>query len=103
MIKQEHSNQESQLNQMDSYIINKNSPYYIDEKYFEEIMVDLGSYITKKYSSGYEVEVDELMSKIAYINDLTIQQKMSFALFFGKYLQNKQYEEFILSCKYSSS
>ena len=98
MIKQERSNQENQLYQTDSYTISKNSPFYIDENYFEEIMIDLGQYITSKYSGGYEVEVDELMSKIAYISDLTIQQKMSLALFFGKYLKNKQYEEYILAC-----
>lgn len=98
MIRQERPNQECQFSQTDSYTISKDSPFYIDEKYFEEIMIDLGLYIAKKYTNGYEVEVDELMSKIAYVNDLTIHQKMSFALFFGKYLKNKQYEEYILAC-----
>lgn len=60
-------------------------------------MVDLGLYISKRYKEGAEVGVDELLSKIAYINDLTIQQKMSFALFFGKYHENKQYEDYILA------
>lgn len=103
MIRQERSNQESQLSQTDSYTISKNSPFYVDEVYFEEIMGDLGHYISTRYQDGDEVEVDELMSAIAYINDLTVQQKMSFAFFFGKYLKNKQYEEYILASMNSPS
>jgi hypothetical protein len=103
MIQEHHSNQEKQLNQTDSYTISKNSPFYIDEQYLEQILVTLGLYIAKKYESGYEVGVEELMSNIAYINDLTIHQKMSFALFFGKYIQNKQYEDLILASMNSAS
>jgi hypothetical protein len=97
MIQKQNSNQENQLNQTDSYTISKNSPFYIDERYFEEIMVTLGLYISEKYKKGHEVGVEELLSNIAYIQDLTIHQKMSFALFFGKYIQDKQYEELILA------
>lgn len=90
--------QTNYLNQADSYTISRDSPYYVEESYFEEIMVDLGMYIAEKFAQGQETGVDELLSKIAYIYDLTIQQKMSFALFFGKHIENNEYEEYILSC-----
>lgn len=90
--------QKNYLNQGDSYTIGKDSPYYVEESYFIELMIELGVYIADKYEHGTETGVDELLSRIAYHKDLTIQQKMSLALFLGKHLQNKEYEKFILAC-----
>lgn len=95
--------QKNYLNEGDSYTIGKKSPYYVEESYFEEIMINLGVYIAKKYENGINTGVDELLSEIAYLNDLTVQQKMSFALFFGKHLKNKEYENYILSCMNQNS
>ena len=60
-------------------------------------MTELGRYIAKRYEQEFDVQVDELLSKIAYIHDLTIQQKMPLPLFSRKHLQNHEYEEYILA------
>lgn len=89
--------QTNYLNQGDNYTISRQSPYYVDEAYFEEILKNLGLFLVEKYQNGHEVGVDEILSQITYISDLTVQQKMSFALFFGKHLKNNEYEEYILA------
>lgn len=76
----------------------KNTPYYIDEVYFERIMKDLGHYLCERYKHTDVVTPLEVMSQIAYINDLTIQQKMFAAYFIGKHSENLDYEGYILAC-----
>ncbi len=52
-----------------------NSVFHVDQMYFKEIMVGLGKYLSERYRRVDVVPITELFSQIAYINDLTIQQK----------------------------
>lgn len=74
----------------------KNTEYDIDEKYFEEIMVNLGMYLAERYTEVDWVSPLELMSEIAYINDLTIQQKMMIGFWIGRHFNDFEYEDLIL-------
>jgi len=76
----------------------KGTPYDIDEKYFVKIMRDLGRFLCKRYRSVDLVSPLEVMSQVAYIRDLTIQQKMYIAYFMGSHSDNMDYEGYILAC-----
>lgn len=76
----------------------KGTPYDIDEVYFEHIMQQLGSFLCHEYQHKDIVTPLEVMSQIAYINDLTIQQKMYMAYFIGSHSENLDYEGYILAC-----
>ncbi|MFA5760297.1 MAG: hypothetical protein WC877_00815 [Dehalococcoidales bacterium] len=75
----------------------KGTPYDIDEVYFNKLMVMLGKFLCKRYHTVDVVDPLELMSQIAYIEDLTIQQKMYLSYFLGCYSNNLEYEEIILN------
>jgi len=72
--------------------------YHIDDEYFKDLMIDLGMFIANKYEHDELVSPIELMSKIAYIQDLTITQKMYFGFWLGLHYENLEYEEYILQC-----
>jgi hypothetical protein len=74
------------------------TPYNIDPVYFEELMTKLGNYLCDRYNEVDIVDPLELMSQIAYIEDLTVQQKMYFSYFIGAYSENLEYEQIILNC-----
>ena len=76
----------------------KGTPYDIDEVYFEHLMVQLGKYLCKRYHEVDIVSPLELMSQIAYINDLTVQQKMFASFWIGLYMKDMVYEGLILQC-----
>jgi hypothetical protein len=76
----------------------KGTPYDIDEVYFEKIMQDLGHFLCKRYNKVDVVSPLEVMSQVAYINDLTIQQKMFFSFWIGTHLKDHDYEGYILQC-----
>ncbi|HOJ97102.1 MAG TPA: hypothetical protein PK024_09750 [Methanospirillum sp.] len=75
----------------------KNTVYDIEEAYFEEILKNLGLFLSKKYRYCDVVSPLDVMSQIAYIKDLTVQQKMYFAFWIGKNSENYAYEEYILA------
>lgn len=76
----------------------KGTPYDIDEVYFEHLMVQLGEFLCERYKKVDIVSPLELLSQVAYINDLTVQQKMFFGLWCGLYMKDMKYEELILQC-----
>lgn len=76
----------------------KDTLYDIDEVYFEELMVQLGEYLCERYNEIDVVSPLELMSQIAYVNDLSIQQKMYLGYFLGAHSNNLDYEGLILQC-----
>lgn len=76
----------------------KGTPYEIDEVYFEKIMVDLGHFLCEQYQHKEVVSPLEVMSQIAYINDLTIQQKMYFSFWIALHIHDHDYEGYILAC-----
>ena len=76
----------------------KGTPYDIDEVYFEKIMQDLGHFLCKRYNEVDVVSPLEVMSQVAYIADLTIQQKMFFSFWIGTHLKDHDYEGYILQC-----
>ena len=76
----------------------KGTPCDIDEVYFERIMQQLGSYLCERYKHVDVVTPLEVMSQIAYINDLTIHAKMYFSFWLGVHSKDLEYEKFILQC-----
>ena len=82
---------------MTDQIVNsiKGTPFDVDEDYFERIMQDLGLFLCKRYHETDCVSPLEVLSQIAYVQDLTIQQKMWFAFFIGRH---EDYEGLILQC-----
>lgn len=76
----------------------KGTPYDIDEVYFEKIMQGLGHFLCERYNKVDVVSPLEVMSQVAYINDLTIQQKMYMAYFIGAHSKDLDYEGYILQC-----
>ena len=76
----------------------KGTPYDIDEVYFEKIMRDLGHFLCKRYNEVDVVSPLEVMSQVAYIADLTIQQKMYLSYFLGAHSKDLDYEGYILAC-----
>jgi hypothetical protein len=75
----------------------KGTPYDIDEVYFKELMTMLGEYLCKRYRVVDIVDPLELMSQVAYIGDLSVNQKMYLSYFLGSHSDNLEYEEIILS------
>ena len=76
----------------------KGTQYDIDEVYFEKIMQGLGHFLCERYNEVDVVSPLEVMSQVAYINDLTIQQKMFFSFWIGTHLKDHDYEGYILQC-----
>ena len=76
----------------------KGTPYEIEHSYFVKIMQDLGEYLCKRYHEVDVVSPLELMSQIAYIDDLTIQQKMGLTYWIARRSENNEYEDYILAC-----
>ena len=76
----------------------KGTPYDIDEVYFEKIMQGLGHFLCERYNEVDVVSPLEVMSQVAYINDLTIQQKMYLSYFLGAHSKDLDYEGYILAC-----
>jgi hypothetical protein len=76
----------------------KNTLYDIDEKYFEQLLIQLDEYLCERYQDEDIISPLELMSQIAYIKDLTLHQKMYFSLWIGMNNKNLKYEELILQC-----
>ena len=76
----------------------KDTAYDVDEVYFVQIMKDLGKYLCERYNEVDVVSPLELMSQIAYVNDLSVHQKMYMAYFIGTHSNNLDYEGLILQC-----
>jgi len=76
----------------------KGTVYDIDEVYFEHIMRQLGEFLCERYKHVDVVSPLEVMSQIAYIDDLTIHAKMYMAFWIGKHSENLEYEGYILAC-----
>lgn len=89
---------EKDVTQRNNQFTIKGTPYDIDEVYFEQIMKQLGHYLCEQYKHKDVVTPLEVMSQVAYIQDLTVQQKMYAAYFIGQHSENLDYEGYILSC-----
>lgn len=71
--------------------------YKIDDKYFKEIMIDLGMFIAKNYEKDIETTPAMLMSQIAYIGDISVQQKLYISYWLGLHYKNDEYRDWILT------